>query len=44
MERVRTSTYRKLTLLKKQKLEFVWIGKENRPTLEPSILLEESVA
>lgn len=27
----------------KQKLELTWIGKENRPKLEPRILLEESV-
>lgn len=27
---------------KKQKLELTWIGKENRPKLEPRILLEES--
>ncbi|MGO9084515.1 MAG: site-specific DNA-methyltransferase [Candidatus Sulfotelmatobacter sp.] len=27
---------------KKQKLELTWIGKENRPRLEPRILLEES--
>lgn len=26
---------------KKQKLELTWIGKENRPKLEPHILLEE---
>jgi len=26
---------------KKQKLELTWIGKENRPKLEPRILLEE---
>ena len=26
---------------KKQKLEFTWIGKENRPKLEPRILLED---
>jgi adenine-specific DNA-methyltransferase len=25
----------------KQKLELTWIGKENRPRLEPRILLEE---
>ena len=25
---------------KKQKLELTWIGKENRPKLEPRILLE----
>ena len=28
-------------MLKKQKLELTWIGKENRPKLEPRILLEE---
>ena len=28
-------------LTKKQKLELTWIGKENRPKLEPRILLEE---
>jgi adenine-specific DNA-methyltransferase len=27
---------------RKQKLELTWIGKENRPKLEPRILLEES--
>ena len=27
--------------MKKQKLELTWIGKENRPRLEPRILLEE---
>jgi len=27
--------------VKKQKLELTWIGKENRPRLEPSILLED---
>ncbi len=26
---------------KKQKLELMWIGKENRPKLEPRILLED---
>ena len=26
---------------KKQKLELTWIGKENRPKLEPRILLED---
>jgi len=25
----------------KQKLELTWIGKENRPKLEPRILLED---
>ena len=29
-------------MTKKQKLELTWIGKENRPKLEPRILLEES--
>ncbi len=28
---------------KQQKLELTWIGKENRPKLEPRILLEEPV-
>jgi adenine-specific DNA-methyltransferase len=28
-------------MTKKQKLELVWIGKENRPRLEPRILLED---
>src|SRR5881628_1746849 len=28
-------------MLKKQKLELTWIGKENRPRLEPRILLED---
>ena len=27
---------------KKQKLELTWIGKENRPRLEPRILIEDS--
>lgn len=27
---------------KKKKLELTWVGKENRPKLEPRILLEES--
>ncbi|MFT6239578.1 MAG: hypothetical protein ACJAQT_001658 [Akkermansiaceae bacterium] len=27
---------------KKQKLEFTWIGKENRPKLEPRILRRKS--
>jgi adenine-specific DNA-methyltransferase len=26
---------------RKQKLELTWIGKENRPRLEPRILLED---
>jgi hypothetical protein len=26
----------------KQKLELMWVGKENRPRLEPRILLEDS--
>ena len=26
---------------KKQKLELTWIGKENRPRLEPRLLLED---
>lgn len=29
-------------MARKQKLELTWIGKENRPKLEPRILLEES--
>ena len=29
-------------MTKKQKLELTWIGKENRPKLEPRILLEDS--
>lgn len=29
-------------MARKQKLELTWIGKENRPLLEPRILLEES--
>ena len=28
-------------MLKKQKLELTWIGKENRPRLEPRILIED---
>src|SRR5450759_1422044 len=30
-----------MTIAKKQKLELTWIGKENRPRLEPRILLED---
>ena len=30
-------------MAQKQKLELTWIGKENRPKLEPRILLEDSV-
>jgi len=30
-----------MTMSKKQKLELTWIGKENRPRLEPRILLED---
>ncbi len=30
-----------MSSLKKQKLELTWIGKENRPKLEPRILLED---
>lgn len=29
-------------MIKKQKLELTWIGKENRPKLEPRILLEDA--
>lgn len=29
-------------MTKKQKLELTWIGKENRPKLEPRILLEDA--
>lgn len=29
-------------IIKKQKLELTWIGKENRPKLEPRILLEDT--
>ena len=29
-------------MAKKQKLELTWIGKENRPKLEPRILLEDA--
>jgi adenine-specific DNA-methyltransferase len=28
-------------MIKKQKLELTWIGKENRPRLEPRVLLED---
>ena len=28
-------------MTKKQKLELTWIGKENRPKLEPRILIED---
>ena len=28
-------------MTKNQKLELTWIGKENRPKLEPRILLED---
>jgi len=31
-------------MTKKQKLELTWIGKENRPRLEPRILLEDPSA
>jgi adenine-specific DNA-methyltransferase len=31
-----------VSTLRKQKLELTWIGKENRPRLEPRILLEDS--
>ena len=30
-----------MTAPRKQKLELTWIGKENRPKLEPRILLED---
>ena len=30
-----------ILIMKKQKLELTWIGKENRPKLEPRILLED---
>jgi len=30
-----------MTMTKRQKLELIWIGKENRPKLEPRILLED---
>jgi adenine-specific DNA-methyltransferase len=30
-----------MTVSKKQRLELTWVGKENRPRLEPRILLEE---
>ena len=29
-------------MTRKQKLELTWIGKENRPKLEPRILLEDA--
>ena len=29
-------------MTKKQKLELTWVGKENRPRLEPRILVEEA--
>ncbi len=29
-------------MTKKQKLELTWIGKENRPRLEPSVLLDNA--
>jgi hypothetical protein len=29
------------TMTKKQRLELTWIGKENRPRLEPRVLLED---
>ncbi|EQD44439.1 adenine specific DNA methylase MOD, partial [mine drainage metagenome] len=29
-------------MVKRQKLELTWIGKENRPKLEPRILLEDT--
>lgn len=30
-----------MSVSKKQKLELTWIGKENRPKLEPRILLKD---
>lgn len=30
-----------MSVTKRQKLELTWIGKENRPRLEPRILLED---
>src|SRR6267378_3451997 len=35
-----TTSYN-VSVSKKQKLELTWIGKENRPRLEPRILLED---
>lgn len=29
-------------MIKRQKLELTWIGKDNRPKLEPRILLEDT--
>jgi adenine-specific DNA-methyltransferase len=37
----RSNSRRDLIVSKKQKLELTWIGKENRPRLEPRILLED---
>ena len=37
----RSNNQRDIVVTKKQKLELTWIGKENRPRLEPRILLED---
>ena len=41
LEKVITSGYNFIGVTKKSKLELTWIGKENRPRLEPRILLED---
>ena len=38
----RSNNQRDIVVTKKQKLELTWIGKENRPRLEPRILLENA--
>ena len=39
---IQEPTLEVLTMKTKTKLELTWIGKENRPKLEPPILLEDS--
>ena len=39
--RIRSGPPERLMMKDKQKLELTWIGKENRPRLEPRILLED---
>ncbi len=38
--RLASSLSRKADVSRKQKIELTWIGKENRPKLEPRIVLE----
>jgi adenine-specific DNA-methyltransferase len=42
MQRASKETKKKTNMTKKQKLELTWIGKEQRPRLEPRILLEDT--